>query len=107
MAEVQGISPDVSVYGLLFTTHAGPIRDGDEVKIVWRMTGRGDLAVSYVAPDGQPRPLVFGPESHSASTYSRPGDEWGTGFRFDQPGCWRIQLKRSIGSGDVWLTVIA
>jgi hypothetical protein len=71
------------------------------------MTGRGDLAVSFTSPDGRPRPLVFGPEPHGASSYARPGDEWGTGFQFDQPGCWRIHLQRSTGSGDVWLTVAA
>jgi hypothetical protein len=105
--EVIGVSANVSVYGLLFPTHAGPIRQGDDLKIVWRMTGEGPLAVSYVNPDGQPRGLVFGPEPHDVSTYNRPGDEWGTGFRFDQPGCWHIHLQRTTGAGDVWLTVAA
>jgi hypothetical protein len=105
--EVLGVSENVSVYGLLFPTHAGPVRQGDDLKIVWRMTGEGDLAVSYLTPDDQPRELVFGPERHDGSSYNRPGDEWGTGFRFDQPGCWHIHLQRTTGDGDVWLTVAA
>ena len=103
--EVQGIATNATIYGLLFPTHEGPVRAGDELKIVWRMTGEGDLSVRYFAPDGRERVLVFGPEYHEGSTYDRPGDEWGTGFLFDTPGCWHIQLQRSVGSGDVWLPV--
>jgi hypothetical protein len=51
--------------------------------------------------------LVFGPERHSASSYHRPGDEWGTGFRFETAGCWHIHLARTDTSGDVWLEVAA
>lgn len=101
------MSADASIYGLLVPTHAGPIRQGDELKIVWRMTGEGDLWVSYTTPDQQSRALVFGPEPHGGSGYDRPGDEWGTGFRFDQAGCWHIHLQRTIGARDVWLTVFA
>ncbi len=103
--EVQGIGRDATIYGLLFLTHPGPLRAGEELKIVWRMTGRGSLSVSYFAPDGRPGVLTFGPEAHSGSSYHRPGDEWGTGFSFDVAGCWRIHLERSVGSGDVWLAV--
>ena len=86
-------------------SHPGPVRAGEELKIVWRMTGEGDLSVSYFAPDGRPGVLTFGPEAHSGSSYQRPGDEWGTGFSFDAAGCWRIHLERSVGSGDVWLAI--
>ncbi len=103
--EVQGIGRDATIYGLLFTSHPGPVRAGEELKIVWRMTGEGDLSVSYFAPDGRPGVLTFGPEAHSGSSYQRPGDEWGTGFSFDAAGCWRIHLERSVGSGDVWLAI--
>lgn len=103
--EVQGIGRDATIYGLLFPTHPGPIRSGDELKIVWRMTGQGDLSVSYFAPDGRPGVLTFGPEPHGGSSYQRPGDEWGTGFSFDAAGCWRIHLERPVGSGDVWIAI--
>jgi hypothetical protein len=103
--EVQGIGRDATIYGLLFLTHPGPVRAGEELKIVWRMTGQGDLSVSYFAPDGRPGVLTFGPERHGGSNYDRPGDEWGTGFALDAAGCWHIHLERSVGSGDVWLAV--
>ena len=72
---------------------------------MWRVTGHGPLRVVFTAPDGRRRPLVFGPEQHSASTYHRPGDEWGTGFRFTTGGCWRIHLARDDTAGDVWIDV--
>jgi hypothetical protein len=89
----------------LFLTHRPPIRVGDEVKIVWRMTGKGELSVTSESPTGRPGVLTFGPEPHGGSSYSRPGDEWGTGFVFDEPGCWHIRLQRTSGSGDVWFDV--
>jgi hypothetical protein len=83
-----------------------PPRAGDEVKIVWRMTGKGPLEVSLIGPNGRPKPLTFGPTAHGlASSYQRPGEEWGTGFRFDASGCWHIRLTRSDNVGDVWLEV--
>jgi hypothetical protein len=104
--EVQGIAKDAAIYGLLFLKHSPPIRDGEEVKIVWRMTGKGDLSVTSEAPSRRAGVLTFGPEPHSGSTYQRPGDEWGTGFLFDEPGCWHIRLRRSVtGAGDVWFQV--
>jgi hypothetical protein len=75
------------------------------VKIVWRVAGRGPLRVTFTAPDGRVHPLQFGPESHAASSYDRPGDEWGTGFRFTTGGCWRIHLARTGTAGDVWIDV--
>ena len=105
LPEVQGVGHDATIYGLVFLTHPEPVRVGDELKIVWRMTGQGDLSVSYFAPDGRPGVLTFGPEAHGGSTYQRPGDEWGTGFSFDAAGCWRIHLARSVGSGDVWIAI--
>jgi len=69
------------------------------------MTGTGPLHVTLTAPDGSRQPLVFGPEPHGESNYRRPGDEWGTGFRFNENGCWHIHLSRDDTSGDVWLNV--
>jgi len=39
------------------------------------------------------------------STWQRPGDEWGSSFRFDAPGCWQIHATRSDVNGDLWLLV--
>ncbi|CAN5453540.1 hypothetical protein BH10ACT2_BH10ACT2_03460 [soil metagenome] len=104
--EVQGVAKDATIYGLTLLTHIPPIHSGDEVKIVWRMTGEGELAVTYESPSGEPADLLFGPERHGSSSYGRPGLEWGTGFLFDEPGCWHIHLERAVGAGDVWINVV-
>jgi hypothetical protein len=100
---VQGRSSDASIWGLALGEV--PPRAREELKIVWRMTGSGPLRVTVTAPDGEHRPLVFGPEAHGASSYQRPGDEWGTGVQFGSRGCWHIHLARTGTSGDVWLDV--
>ena len=33
------------------------------------------------------------------------GNEWGTGYLFDVPGCWHLHLQRSGARADVWLSV--
>jgi hypothetical protein len=104
--EIHGVSSDAQVWGLALGPGHVPPRVGDELKIVWRMTGTGPLHVTFTAPTGYAQPLVFGPEAHSASSYHRPGDEWGTGFRFATPGCWHIHLGRDDTSADVWLNVL-
>lgn len=82
-----------------------PIRARQDVKIVWRMTGSGPLEVSITAPDGTRQRPEWGPEPHGGSSYDRPGDEWGVGYRFSVPGCWHLGLRRGEASGDVWLLV--
>ncbi len=98
--EVRGTSDSAEIYGLM-----SPVEVGEEVKIVWRMTGSGELSITVTGPTGEVAPLTFGPERHGGSTYDRPGDEWGSGYRFDQPGCWHLHLERADTSGDVWLQV--
>jgi len=84
----------------------GSIRVGDEVKIVWRMTGHGEFRMTVTAPDGTHKPLLFGPEPHPSSTYRRPGEEWGAGYHFTQPGCWNLHAARDGSTADVWLKVV-
>jgi hypothetical protein len=80
------------VTGLPFA--ALPTTAGTEVKIVWRITGDGVPTVRALRPDGSAGPLTFGPSLHAGSNFAAPGDEWGTGFRFDVPGCWLLDLRR-------------
>lgn len=49
-------------------------RVGEEVKIVWCITGKGSLTVTYESPTARPGMLTFGPTPHAGSTYTRPGD---------------------------------
>ena len=103
--EVHGKSAKGSLWGLALGPGHTPPRAGEELKIIWRMTGKGALHVVFTGPAGKRHPLVFGPERHPSSSYQRPGDEWGTRFRFTRRGCWHIHMARTNTSGDVWIDV--
>ena len=103
--ELQGTPEErgTSLYGLAFVRSDEPLRVGVDIKVAWRMTGKGDLTVRLIDPDGHPKALAWGPEAHGGSTYHRPGDEWGTGFKLDQPGCWEIRMSRDTSHASVWI----
>ena len=103
--ELQGTPGEsgTSLYGLAFLRRDEPLRVGVDIKIAWRMTGKGDLNVDLIDPDGHPKALAWGPEAHGGSNYHRPGDEWGTGFELDQPGCWEIRMSRDASHASVWI----
>jgi hypothetical protein len=103
--EVEGTTSDGSLYGLIMARL--PLRARTEVKIVFRMTGAGDLRAALTAPDGRDVPVAWGPEPHAGSSYTRPGDEWGVGYVFDVAGCWHLHLTRDTTAGDVWVQVEA
>jgi hypothetical protein len=105
---LEGGSDDgTSVSALLERTVDGPVRAGEKVKVVVRMTGAGDLQVSTIGPDGRPAAVDWGPEAHMSSTFNRPGSEWGFGVTFAEPGCWTIALSRAdAGSGYLQLEVV-
>ena len=106
--QVEGGSDDgTSVWAILQRTEGGPVQVGEEVKVVVRMTGEGDLEVSATQPDGGPTEIDWGPESHGSSSFKRPGAEWGFGVTFTEPGCWTIALDRTeSGSGYLQLEVV-
>jgi hypothetical protein len=81
-----------------------PPEVGESLKVVWRVTGTGPLRVTFTSPSGKPKTLDFGPERHLASTFRHPGKEWGTGFGFDTPGCWKIRVAREGAQATVRLT---
>jgi hypothetical protein len=94
---------DVSLFALLFSRY--PIPPRQETKIVWRVSGSGDVAFRAYGPDGQVVRLVWGPEAHAGSNWSRPGDEWGTAFRFPVAGCWTVRATRGSDHAAVGLLV--
>jgi hypothetical protein len=99
--EVRGTGLGAELWALPFALLPLPV--GKEVKIVWRMTGRGPVEVTATHDDGMPAMYTFGPQEHDLSNWNRPGQEWGIGFVFPKAGCWGFHLARTSGSGDVWL----
>lgn len=82
-----------------------PWSTGDEVKVVWRVSGSGDLDAIGIGPDGQELSPSWGPNRHTGSSWDRPGDEWGLAFKLNAPGCWEIRVTRSEGSASLWVDV--
>jgi hypothetical protein len=63
---------------------------GKEIKVVFGMTSF-HTPFRAVADDGMTLAPVWGPAFHAGSNWDRqPGVEWGAGFVFPSPGCWRI-----------------
>lgn len=98
--DTKGHAPRASLYALDLVATAG-----HQTKIVWRMTGTGDLqmfaenaAGTRVTPDWMQQHTL-------GSSWSRPGDEWGTGWTFPTAGCWRVFAIRETVAGDAWFTV--
>jgi hypothetical protein len=103
--EVGLDSPRGSLWALFFNPVPPPA--GKEIKVVWRMTGLGDITFRVSDAAGMVVPLAWGPVGHSGSNWDHPGDEVGTGFNFPHPGCWDIHVARSDTRGDLWLEVVA
>ncbi|WP_159540810.1 hypothetical protein [Aeromicrobium sp. 9AM] len=104
-AELQGTPEEAgtSLYGMVFVRSDGPLPVGESIKVAWRMTGKGDLTVRLIDPDGRRKKLDWGPEAHGGSNYHRPGDEWGTGFTLAKPGCWELRFSRDSSHASVWI----
>lgn len=99
--EVHADGPDeVEGWALVFNTwDLAPgepltIPTGKEAKIVWRLTGDGDLSFRAIGPKGEVENLVWGPEQHGGSNWERPGEEWGTGWLLPATGCWTLEVTR-------------
>lgn len=101
---VRASSKDFEVVGLLFLARYRIIA-GDSVKIVWRITGSGPLGISVVGPSGMQAEELFPLEPHGGSSFDVPGDEWGSGYAFGSPGCWRMTLARGGASTSVTIGV--
>lgn len=104
--EVEGTGNRIELWGLIMVDGSdNPVRAHQEVKIVWRITGSGELHLTSVAPDGRAHPLQWGPDEHLSSSYQRPGQEWGAGYLFTQSGCWDLHATRGSATADVWLNI--
>ncbi|MBX6356667.1 MAG: hypothetical protein IRZ05_12525 [Micromonosporaceae bacterium] len=96
--EAQGTGREATLWALFFN----PLRPNTEIKVVWRMTGAGDLSMRATGPGGASVTPVWGPEPHLDSTWHKPGDEWGTGWVFPAAGCWTVHATRTeSGAGEL------
>ena len=113
--EAQALSTnDAEGWALVFLNLPGSPGDplvipatDEPVKIVWRLTGDGDVAFNAIDPNGEPHELAWGPDAHGGSNWLRPGDEWGTGWLLDIPGCWTLEATRGDDSHSVTALVSA
>jgi hypothetical protein len=103
LPELHGKASHAELWALVFRRL--PLVAGQEIKIVWRMTGGGTFRIGARNIDGAFALLTFGPEQHGGSSWRRPGQEWGTGFIFPKRGCWRIHAQREEAVGDVYVLV--
>jgi hypothetical protein len=98
---LEGTGRDATLWALFFVQ---PLTTSADSKVVWRMTGSGELAIVAAGPDGRTiEPLWV--EEHGDSSFQRPGDEWGTGWRFPAAGCWTFRATRDVGSGELTVRV--
>jgi len=113
--EVKGTARRISLWALFFLPARGSWIDrrvlkldgvrSKQLKIVWRMTGRGRFRLLAIGPGGVRLRPLWGPQKHSSSTWKRPGNEWGSGFVLPKKGCWRLHATRGTQHGDIWLVV--
>jgi hypothetical protein len=101
--EVRAESATLEVWALLY--EPSPWKAGQEVKVVWRATGAGAFAVTAFGPEFQRVAPIAGPTEHYGSNWERPGDEWGTFFRLDEPGEWVLQVQRGRDTASLPITV--
>ena len=70
------------------------------------MTGTGLLTLVAIGPGGKHHRLAWGPDAHLSSDWAKPGDEWGAGYVFTEPGCWDLRAIRGNATADVWIGVV-
>jgi hypothetical protein len=84
----------------------GPVEASADVKIVWRVTGDGEITLTAISPTGRRIEPTQGPTHHTGSSFKRPGDEWGSVFVFDEAGCWEIEVRRGEVIGALPISVV-
>ena len=77
-----------------------------EQKIVWRITGEGGEFEAQAQSESGTLIQPVWEQYHESSTWERPGEEWGTGFNFPEPGCWTITVTYGETKGTIMLKVL-
>ena len=102
--EIRGnMKSDGELWALLFfeTAHTN-----EDEKIVWRITGEGDEFHAQAQTDDGTILAPIWTDYHGGSNWQRPGQEWGTGFNFPKPDCWKITITRGETTGEIALDVL-
>ena len=104
--ESLATSDEIRVWAL-FVTKAPPweLVAGDEAKIVWRSDGQGEFEVFAVSPGGARVASQIGMDPHVGSNWPRAGSEWGSIFRFSEPGCWEFRIRHGDARAALWLVI--
>ena len=102
--EIQGeMQSGGELWALLFFQRA---HVNEEAKIVWRITGEGGEFEAQAQSESGTIIQPVWEAYHESSTWKRPGLEWGTGFNFPAPGCWRITVTYGETKGGISLDVL-
>ena len=102
--EIQGeMQSGGELWALLFFQRAYV---NEEAKIVWRITGEGGEFEAQAQSESGTIIRPVWEAYHDSSTWKRPGLEWGTGFNFPAPGCWRITVTHGETKGRISLDVL-
>lgn len=105
LAETMATSDSIEAWGLLWQTP--PLTIDQEIKMVWRATGSGEIQIRAISEEGDVIEPTWGPDLHADSNFDRPGDEYGSAFVFPSPGCWEIEITRGNDSAHVWVRATA
>jgi hypothetical protein len=105
LAEARATSDSIEAWGLLWQTP--PLTVDQEIKMVWRATGSGEIRIRAISEEGEVIEPTWGPDIHADSNFDRPGDEWGSAFVFPSPGCWEIVIARGNDTAHVWVRATA
>ena len=90
-AEVQAQGTGTDVWALVTPLIPGSASS----KVVWKVRSGSSLPkLKVFDPAGRVVPLSFGPDLHGASTWTRLGDEYGSGWERTGPGCWTVVLSQ-------------
>lgn len=111
LPEAFGTTSDGQLWALFFhpaasdTTAVFADLVGSELKIVLRRTA-GVAPTIATAPDGTERKPAW-QQTHSGSTWARPGAEFGTGWHITEPGCWQVHVGSRNTGADLWFRVVS